>query len=574
MKPLVFLVGIEYRHTVNLLPGVVVDLYRMYRYAKEVMGADCIILTDVEGDESARNLIRAILDSGNTDGLLNFISTVEARGELIHWTRDLDLDPLRRAMALTRGRRRVMFYFTGHGENGNIIAPDHSQIPMLALLDTVRIEMTSQYEPPAAPPAAERRGHVKLKKAFFTPAPRYRTDLNDFSYMPPSNIYIERRKCTEKRACRKCGKCRARAEKYDNTHDQKLPPRHDNEKDGKNTNGENYLNSREVMSEETKNMEDSPPYNADNNANLYKKAGTDNFVESNPSTSDKNENIISDKDENKKSDENEIGTGEENEIGTSDEEENKKSDENEIGTGEENEIGTSDKDENKKSDENVIGTGEENEIGTSDEEENKKSDDRCSECSSCDVEECSSSNASDDMDYEECDYELLWICDCCQASNLNLQYIFTNRSFFTDYGQFVRRCWSRARYTPPPEGSDPRVAFADKNVTTLSMSSTSDAQSGVTSMGGSPFTKRILEALECGYSLPSIYMHIAEHCKRQDNGETGVFASSVPDIEDLFPWVTRQKVRRHPLGGILVDTDDDPFFDAYPFSYAEDMEEE
>lgn len=149
-KPFVIIVGLGYRGTEQALPGVVIDMFRMHEYAVNVINADVIVLTDIVSDESPQYLSRAILN-GVDKNVLTFISLIARLRKMIPWTplpraspiTDIDslVRPLQDVILACHQRERVLFYFTGHGQDGSITTPDNAYVPMVAILNEISNKM-------------------------------------------------------------------------------------------------------------------------------------------------------------------------------------------------------------------------------------------------------------------------------------------------------------------------------------------------------------------------------------------------------------------------------------------------
>lgn len=145
-KPFVIIVGLGYRGTSHALPGVVIDMFRIHEYAVNIMNADVLVLTDIVSDESPEYLSRAILN-GVDKSVLTFISLIARLRKMIPWTpfpratQIVDIEslvrPLQDVISACHQREKVLFYFTGHGQDGSITTPDNAYVPMVAILHEI-----------------------------------------------------------------------------------------------------------------------------------------------------------------------------------------------------------------------------------------------------------------------------------------------------------------------------------------------------------------------------------------------------------------------------------------------------
>jgi len=140
MDTIVVLVGLGYRESSSdALPGVVVDLYRMYKYAEKVISPrEICVVTDITREENIENLREVLLDGKSGSDILCFFQNVQ---RLVPWTRASNISPRDLFSRICRGNSRVLWYFTGHGKNGCMVLPDGSVESMQSIMHSVRDAM-------------------------------------------------------------------------------------------------------------------------------------------------------------------------------------------------------------------------------------------------------------------------------------------------------------------------------------------------------------------------------------------------------------------------------------------------
>ncbi len=148
MKYGVLLIGFEYTHSKKweTLPGISVDLYQVYRYTKSIT-KNILVFSDVDKDYRTSILKQAILDGYVDSGLLSFIEDIKEKSQYSKYEskkqngyRMNNFDTV--VTDYVKGLDKLIFYYTGHAKNGNIILPDNTQVS----LDYVR-EILTQTNP-------------------------------------------------------------------------------------------------------------------------------------------------------------------------------------------------------------------------------------------------------------------------------------------------------------------------------------------------------------------------------------------------------------------------------------------
>ena len=124
--PFVLLIGFGYWGSSQVVPGTIVDLYRMALIARSVLKAkDVVVMTDITSEEAAENLRQLILDGEIGTDVLDFIG----QSRCIPWTTSIE--------SVLFGRREIFIYFSGHGRNGLVTLPNGQDYDLVGLVDRV-----------------------------------------------------------------------------------------------------------------------------------------------------------------------------------------------------------------------------------------------------------------------------------------------------------------------------------------------------------------------------------------------------------------------------------------------------
>ena len=110
--------GYESNPEMRLL-STIIDLYRMYKYTKE-LGCEVRVITDIQ---ETCCLIKPILDGVIDMDITLFLDTLRKRSEYILWNPSLDW----KEMICWEKYDKIIFYYTGHGIRGYIVLPDHDR---------------------------------------------------------------------------------------------------------------------------------------------------------------------------------------------------------------------------------------------------------------------------------------------------------------------------------------------------------------------------------------------------------------------------------------------------------------
>lgn len=120
------LVGMKYQREPRELPGIVLDLYRIYQLV-QCWASEVYVLTDITEDESIRTLRSHIFEGQVNPDIIYFIREIKERNQYISYVnRYTFLETLQNICRQDiRRDDRIFFYYTGHGEQGNLILPSN-----------------------------------------------------------------------------------------------------------------------------------------------------------------------------------------------------------------------------------------------------------------------------------------------------------------------------------------------------------------------------------------------------------------------------------------------------------------
>jgi hypothetical protein len=103
------------------LPGIYVDLYQAYCFAKKMKPDKIVVLTDIEEDSNLVLSTKAISEGIIDADILNFIYTLKENGTYAKYEGVSSMISL--ITEYIYGADELFFYYTGHSENGTIILP-------------------------------------------------------------------------------------------------------------------------------------------------------------------------------------------------------------------------------------------------------------------------------------------------------------------------------------------------------------------------------------------------------------------------------------------------------------------
>lgn len=116
------LIGFQYQDDPNkYLPGILVDLYLTYQ-AVIKMGVDrFLMVTDIRSDLAVDLLRRALSDDIIDSGILSFVEESREKGFYCSYSSQSEF--IARITEIVGGGDRIFVYYTGHGDNGDMLLP-------------------------------------------------------------------------------------------------------------------------------------------------------------------------------------------------------------------------------------------------------------------------------------------------------------------------------------------------------------------------------------------------------------------------------------------------------------------
>ena len=131
-----FLLGFSYSKTNTYIPGIVVDLYRMYRFCQK-KNMEITIITDISKDEKFELLKEAIIYSIVDQQVEHFIS--ENINKCLFVCKDAA--SITETVEKRLKDNHVFFYYTGHGINGEFLLPKKQTLSTQSLLSLITTKL-------------------------------------------------------------------------------------------------------------------------------------------------------------------------------------------------------------------------------------------------------------------------------------------------------------------------------------------------------------------------------------------------------------------------------------------------
>lgn len=126
------LIGFQYSGE-KKLPGIVTDLFQVYTFLKKQGWSDdeIQILTDIERDETAKKLKRAVVEKLVDASILSFIEDLKERGQYVHFSLHNhyhNFSSVFKTNNLSSENDYLLVYYTGHAKNQHLILPQEAQL--------------------------------------------------------------------------------------------------------------------------------------------------------------------------------------------------------------------------------------------------------------------------------------------------------------------------------------------------------------------------------------------------------------------------------------------------------------
>jgi hypothetical protein len=115
------LLGFNYKRTKNRspLPGIIIDLYRVYRYCINRGYSNIKVFTDYDDDKE--DYMQPLLDKNIDESIIDFASTITSI-DFSHFS-----DLLRQEI---EGERELFVYYTGHYINQYFVLPNNRELSL------------------------------------------------------------------------------------------------------------------------------------------------------------------------------------------------------------------------------------------------------------------------------------------------------------------------------------------------------------------------------------------------------------------------------------------------------------
>lgn len=124
----VLLIGFDYDKSLNwaTLPGIVIDLYLIYKITQKSRPDKISVITDIICDLQTKILKQAILDQIVDDNVLEFIDILKERKQhFVYYDYEMFMDQILKACM---NSSQLFIYYTGHSKDGYMILPDETFI--------------------------------------------------------------------------------------------------------------------------------------------------------------------------------------------------------------------------------------------------------------------------------------------------------------------------------------------------------------------------------------------------------------------------------------------------------------
>lgn len=135
-----------------LLPGIEIDLYRVYTYCKRKKFKQIYVITDITNDPQLTETLPLVVDDHIDAGILHFISTLKQRNEYMA----VDINDFNEQLTTLITNHQVQesvvggnlfFYYTGHGVKNFLLLPGLNTKPILKNAQKSSDDMVHSKEP-------------------------------------------------------------------------------------------------------------------------------------------------------------------------------------------------------------------------------------------------------------------------------------------------------------------------------------------------------------------------------------------------------------------------------------------
>ena len=118
------ILGLKYEKEIRELPGIIIDLYKIYLFCKSFGSIETIrIVSDITVEESVTTLSSPALTGIVSPGIISFIGDRKKDDTLLEYKSEEDFRGI--LSVYYSEEDKVMFYYTGHGIRNGIQLPKH-----------------------------------------------------------------------------------------------------------------------------------------------------------------------------------------------------------------------------------------------------------------------------------------------------------------------------------------------------------------------------------------------------------------------------------------------------------------
>lgn len=149
MKKAALLLGFSYPGTESALPGIHVDLYRMYKWCQKAQFDDIHVVTDIvsieaNNNEDAESIQDLVTQHEVGQDIYVFVEELERKGVLSRYSGMSKL--VSRIMDFASCADNILFYFTGHGKNRSLQLPQGDSLTFDRLFSTLFWRSTQEHQ--------------------------------------------------------------------------------------------------------------------------------------------------------------------------------------------------------------------------------------------------------------------------------------------------------------------------------------------------------------------------------------------------------------------------------------------
>lgn len=133
----ILLIGFDYTKSPNwsTLPGIIIDLYLMYKIFNILSPDNICVITDIIYDIKTNKVKQAIIDQIVDANILEFIESIKERQQHTEFSNYENFKNTISKYFINSGK--LIIYYTGHSENGYIILPDETKLSFNEFRDII-----------------------------------------------------------------------------------------------------------------------------------------------------------------------------------------------------------------------------------------------------------------------------------------------------------------------------------------------------------------------------------------------------------------------------------------------------